>query len=253
MTSVKTGKRYIRLLPSVLVIGTGLLFLKGSGLVHEAYAQDAATQETSAAAPSPATPDYAGNDTEVASAAEVDVLTSLSKRRAELDTRESQLKMQANILAATEQRVDAKIAELKQLQGKLTTLVGQRDDAQKAQIAALVKTYGPDGMAPAKAAAIFNDLPDDVLIPVAQAMKPGDLGAILSKMNPDNAQKLTVKLANRLTLPDISALSAPAPVTPEAAGTPPIPAAAAPAQTSAAGPIPVSQAAAAAKPKTPGG
>jgi flagellar motility protein MotE (MotC chaperone) len=252
MTSLTAGKRYIRLLPSVLVIGTGLLFLKGTGLVHEAYAQDA-TQQT-ATAPTAPTPDYAGNDTEVASAAEVDVLTSLSKRRAELDARESQIKMQANILAATEQRVDAKIAELKQLQGKLTTLVGQRDDAQKAQITALVKTYGPDGMAPAKAAAIFNDLPDEVLIPVAQAMKPGDLGAILSKMNPENAQKLTVKLANRLTLPDISALNTPVPaVTPQAAGTPPI--AAAPAQAAAAAPVPVpvSQATPAAKPKSPGG
>jgi hypothetical protein len=48
-----TTRRYLRLLPSVLVVGTGLLFLKGTGLVHEAYAQ-AATQEAAAqSAPAP--------------------------------------------------------------------------------------------------------------------------------------------------------------------------------------------------------
>ena len=249
MKTVKTGKRYIRLLPSVLVIGTGLLFLKGSGLVHEAYAQDAVTQDT-AAAPAPPTPDYAGDDTEVASAAEVDVLTSLSKRRDELDARESRIKMQANILAATEQRIDAKIAQLKQLQAKLTVLVGQRDDAQKAQITALVKTYSNMGK---KAGPIFAGLPDDVAVPVAEAMKPDDLAVVMSAMSAEAAQKLTVKLANRLTLPDISALNAPVPaVTPEAAGTRPI--TAPPAQAAAAPvPVPVSQATPVAKSKAPGG
>jgi flagellar motility protein MotE (MotC chaperone) len=56
-------------------------------------------------------------------------------------------------------------------------------------------------MKPARAAAIFNNLPDEVLIPVAQGMKPGDLGAILAAMNSEAAQRLTVKLANRLALP----------------------------------------------------
>ena len=42
-------------------------------------------------------------------------------------------------------------------------------------------------------------------------MKPADLGAILSKMNPDTAQKLTLKLANKLALPDTMAALAPAP------------------------------------------
>jgi flagellar motility protein MotE (MotC chaperone) len=234
-------RRYLRLLPSVLVVGTGLLFLKGSGLVHEAYAQAAATQD--AAAPATSTPiDYAAADDNVATAAQVDVLTSLSKRDKQLDARAKALQMQANILAATEQRVDSKIAELKKLQSQITALVGTRDAAQKAQIAALVKTYGPDSMKPASAAAIFATLPDDVLIPVAQAMKPGDLGAILAKMNPQEAQKLTVKLVNRLTLPDLSALATPAPAMPApAAGTATPQPGVAPAAKTAAAPLPKAQ------------
>ncbi len=195
-------------------------------------------------APTPANKDYAGDDAQIASAAEVDVLTSLTKRRGELDSRQADIQMQANMLAATEARVDAKIAQLKQLQGQINGLVAQRDDAQKAQIDSLVKTYGPDGMKPANAAAIFNSLPDEVLIPVAQGMKPGDLGAILSKMSPDAAQKLTLKLANKLTLPDTAwhlAPPRPGPPPGPTASAAPAPgsdaqAPAAPAQTASAAP-----------------
>ena len=41
------------------------------------------------------------------------MLTGLSRRRTELDAREAAIKLQADILAATEKRVDAKIAQLK--------------------------------------------------------------------------------------------------------------------------------------------
>jgi flagellar motility protein MotE (MotC chaperone) len=208
--------RFVRLLPVTVLLGTALLVTKGSGLVHEAYAQ--ASEKIAnlnsagfAADPVPANADYAGGeDDQIASANEVDVISAMAKRRKELDGRETALNTQANMIAAAEQRVDAKITQLKTLQTQIATLLTQRDDAQKAQVAALIKTYGPDGMKAAKAAAIFNNLPDDVLIPVAQGLKPGDLGAILAQMNPDAAQKLTVKLANKLALPQ--AVEAPTPV-----------------------------------------
>ena len=90
----------------------------------------------------PANKDFAGgDDNQIASAAEVDVVTSLAKRRHELDTRESQLNMRANIIAAAEARVDAKIAQLKQLQSQINGLLVQRDQSQKDQVASLVKAY----------------------------------------------------------------------------------------------------------------
>jgi len=172
--------------------------LKTTDLVHEAQAQ--AGQSALTDDPVPANKDYAGGDEDqVASASQVDVVNSLARRRRELDMRESQLNMQANILAATEARVDAKIAQLKSLQSQISNLLGQRDQSQKDQITVLVKTYS--GMKPAAAAAVFSDLPDEVLIPVAQGLKPDALGEILSKMNPEAAQKLTVKLASKFTLP----------------------------------------------------
>lgn len=218
MTPVlKKNPRFIRLLPSVMVLGVVVWGLKAGDLVHEAYAQASGQAAAISGDPVPANKDYAGGEgDQVASASEVDVVNSLSKRRRELDKRESQLNTQANMITAAEQRVDAKIAQLKQLQAQITQLLGQRDEVQKAQVAALVKTYST--MKPKDAARIFNDLPDDVLVPVARDMKSDQLALVLASMNADNAKALTIKLANRLVLPQ---------------ATPPAPAAA-PAATPAA-------------------
>jgi len=246
MTSsmLKRGPRYVRLLPAVVVVGACLLVLKTSGLVHDAYAQAGQATASLTKDPVPSNPDYAGGaDDQIASASEVDVVNALGKRRKELDARGSALTTQAAIIQAAEKRVDAKIAQLQQLQSKITALLQQRDDAQKAQIAALVKTYG--AMKAKDAARIFNTLPDDVLMPVAQEMKSDVLAPVMAAMNPESAQKLTVKLANRLTLPQTTDVPAPAPAPQEAAAAAPAPAAANQAATA-----PPAQPETAEKPKT---
>lgn len=251
MSASLTGfkRRYFRLLPSVVVVGAGLLVLKSTDLVRDAYAE--AGQQVAALAmadPKPANADYAGGaDDEIASASEVDVLNSLSKRRRELDARDGELNTRANMLAAAERRVDAKITQLKSLQGQITALLTQRDEAQKAQVAALVKTYST--MKPKDAARIFNNLPDEVLVPVAQQMKSDTLAMILANMAADNAKTLTVKLANKLALPEtadaLSPIVQPVPgqpvpgpqaqATPASAAAAAAPAAATPAAAPAAG------------------
>jgi hypothetical protein len=128
--------------------------------------------------------------------------------------------------------VDTKISQLKQLQALINALLVQRDQAQKDQIASLVKTYS--AMKAKDAARIFNTLPDEVLVPVAQDMKSDVLSQVLANMNSDNAKALTVKLANRLTLPQtmdaIAPQTAPQPAAPgPVAALTPAPAAAAPA------------------------
>jgi flagellar motility protein MotE (MotC chaperone) len=226
--AMKKSPRFIRLLPSVMVLGVLVWGLKASDLVHEAYGQASSQAAAISGDPVPANKDYAGGEgDQVASASEVDVMNSFSKRRRELDKREGQLTTQANMIAAAEQRVDAKIAQLKQLQAQITQLLGQRDDAQKAQVTALVKTYSI--MKPKDAARIFNNLPDEVLVPVARDMKSDQLALVLASMNPDNAKALTIKLANRLVLPQATdaapAATLPAPSA-TAAGPAPMPAAA---------------------------
>ncbi|MEJ1968029.1 MAG: hypothetical protein WDN03_05205 [Rhizomicrobium sp.] len=223
---MKSPFQHFRLLPVVVVVGLGLLAIKGVDIARAAQgavAADPDQPDNSGLAPTDTggapRPDYASNDDPSASASEVDVLSSLTRRRAELDARERGLNMRENLLSASEGRVDQKIAALKALQTQMQSLLAQRDTAQAAQIAALIKAYGPDGMKASQAASIFNTMPDDVLIPIAKGMKPGDLGTILAKMNPDAAQKLTVKLASLLKLPE-AATTAACPVPPQAPPTP---------------------------------
>ncbi len=222
--TARKGRRSLRLLPSVVVVGAGLLVLNASGLVHDAFAQgkDAVAANAIAPAPKPGNKDYADDRDEAASAAEVDVLTSLSKRRKELDARQAQIEAQANILAATEARVDAKIAQLKNLQSQIAALVAERDAAQQKQMADLIKTYS--AMKPKDAARIFDSLDEAVLLPVAAGMKSDVLAPVLAAMTAEQAQKLTVRLANKLTLPATNAApapvaAAPSPATPATAGT----------------------------------
>ena len=189
--------KHIRLIPLVIVLAAGLLVLKGWGIALEARAQTASAPHP---APTPSAtrsePDPAADPTETASASSVDLLTSLGKRRAALDSRERDLTMRSNLIDAAAKQVDQRIAELKSLQASIQTLLGQRDVAEQKQLDGLVKSYS--SMKPADAARIFNSLADEVLVPVSAGMKPDVLGAILAKMNPEDAQKLTVKLANRL-------------------------------------------------------
>jgi flagellar motility protein MotE (MotC chaperone) len=239
MTSFKPKRgRFARLLPSVVALGAVVLVLKTTDLVHEAYAQVSGQMAALTTDPVPANKDFAGGeDDQVASASEVDVVNSLGKRRRELDARDAQLNTQANMIAAAEMRVDAKITQLKQLQTQINALLVQRDDAQKAQIASLVKTYST--MKAKDAARIFNSLPDEVLVPVAHDMKSDILALVMASMNSENAKTLTVKLANKLTLPQTTDAMVPAPVAaPAAPAAAPAPAPQAMAAPVAKAPVP---------------
>ena len=253
--------RYLRLLPAVVVLGTGLLVLKGVDIARAAQAAaavDPDQPDNSGLAPTDTGaktgPDYANDDGTLASPAQADVMSSLTRRRAELDARERALAMRENVLNAGEGRVDQKIAALKDLQTQIQGLLSQRDAKQDAQIASLVKTYST--MKAKDAARIFEQLGDDVLIPVAKGMKSDVLAPILAAMNPDSAQKLTVKLAALLKLPDAApAAICPTPgpsadAAPPASGTT-ASATPAPLQTAALTPPPASAAPALPTPPAP--
>jgi flagellar motility protein MotE (MotC chaperone) len=152
------------------------------------------------------------------SSAEMDVLTSLADRRDALEQRQRELDLRANIIQATEKRVDGKIAELKALQAKIESLVGQRDAKELEQLDGLVKVYA--AMKPKDAARIFASLDDNVRLGVAGRMKPDVIAGIMAALPAEVAQKLSVQLANRYKLPaDVaSQAAAPAQAGPAAPG-----------------------------------
>jgi len=209
---------HIRLLP-VLMGACGLLLtMKAVGISEYAYAEATSAAAAPASAEAPKPKHDIVEDKESSSSSEVDLLTNLSKRRTELDARETELTMRENLIAAAEKRVDEKIATLKQLQDQIQKLVAQRDAEQEKQVASLVKTYS--AMKPADAARIFDGLSDDILVPVASLMKSDVLAPVLAKMNSEAAQKLTIKLANRLALPDTKPVTVAANETPAAQPAP---------------------------------
>ena len=233
---MKQIAKYLRLLPAVIAVAAVLLGVKVAGLVRDARAGDTSQAATTVAAALPQTASAPADASDAeASSSEVDVLTSLSHRRVELDAREKQLRMEQELIAAAEKRVDDKIASLKGLQSQIQALLVQRDSAQKKHVDSLVKTYA--SMKPRDAARIFDSLSDEVLVAVAAQMKPDVLGAILGQMQPEAARSLTVKLANRLKPAD------PAPVQ-VASVVPPAPATVPPASgSSTTTPAPATQAA----------
>jgi flagellar motility protein MotE (MotC chaperone) len=199
--NAKSMLKHVRLLPAIMALGGTLFVIKAAGLVHDAQAQAASMNPTTVAAqPASTAQTIADGDDSESSSSEVDVLTSLSKRRAELDMRERELRTQQDLIVAAEKRVDDKIASLKTLQSQIQGLLAERDTVQQKQVDSLVKTYS--AMKPRDAARIFNSLDETVLIAVASQIKPDVLAPILAQMQSEPAQKLTLKLADRLKLPD---------------------------------------------------
>ncbi|MCE9521819.1 MAG: hypothetical protein K8S25_05235 [Alphaproteobacteria bacterium] len=144
---------------------------------------------------------------------EAEVLQNLGARRAALDARERDLALREQLMGATEKRVSEHLGELRSLEGKLNTMLTQRDAAEETQLGSLVKTY--ENMKAPDAAKIFNKLDRKVTLDVAQRMKPAKIGAILAAMDPARAQDLTVMLATRMSLPKpppvVAAACAPVP------------------------------------------
>ena len=124
---------------------------------------------------------------------EIQVLEQLGSRRTQLDTRERELAMREQLLVAAEQRLEKKVAELKEIEARIQSLLIQKEEEDEEKLASLVKVY--ENMKAKDAARIFDRLEMDVLVPVAQRMKEQKIAAVLAKMDADAAKQLTVELA----------------------------------------------------------
>lgn len=133
------------------------------------------------------------------SASELDVLQSLSKRRAELDAREKKIAEREALTAAAGQEIDKKIAELNQLKGDIQKLLGQQQTMEEDRIKSLVTIY--ENMKPKEAATIFNTLDMDVLLNVIGRMNERKSSPILAAMDPEKARIVTIRLAEQRKLP----------------------------------------------------
>lgn len=221
----------LRLLPMVLFAGGLLLTVRVGDLWHEL----SVTAGRSTAAETPAVPDdtaqlgedradqvrpnqpaaAAGEPADQApddSAAvnnrfdpfsytdeEIEVLQALTQRREELEARDRELQQRAALLAATEQRMDRKLEELKVLQATIEGLVSQHDAEEEKKFKSLVKIY--ENMKPRDAAKIFEQLDMEVLLEVVGRMSERKVAPILAEMDPGKAKEVTFELAQEQLLP----------------------------------------------------
>lgn len=132
-------------------------------------------------------------------AAEIEVLENLTRRREELERRAQALQMREKLMAATEKSVDAKIRKLKKLETRISAMVKQKDTESEGQLKSLVKVY--ESMKPKDAARIFEQLDMDILLDVTARMREAKMAPVLAAMKSEKAKALTVQLATRRRLP----------------------------------------------------
>lgn len=200
----------VRLLPAAMATVAVVLGLKTvamaegvaegvSAATTAEHAEDAAPAQGADAAaaqqcPAPTLAELAG-----LSAVEVQVLQALSARRAALDERGEAMETQDALMLAAEQRLNERLAELRQLETTVQDLLGQLDEAQEQRLTELVGVY--TRMRAKDAASVFDGLDDEVLVQVASRMRQANLAEVMGRMDPARARQLTEMLADRARPP----------------------------------------------------
>lgn len=126
---------------------------------------------------------------------EIEILQKLAERRKLLEERERQLQMREDLLQASEGRITKRIDELKGLEEQIGGAAKAKEEAKSQELVDLVKMY--EAMKAKDAARVFDKLDIALLADIARQMNPKKLGDVVAKMLPDQAEKLTVELANR--------------------------------------------------------
>jgi flagellar motility protein MotE (MotC chaperone) len=194
-----------RLLPLIAVAIGGVVVVRAVGIAPglfegaQAWAEEA-VPAAAAAAVKPAaavcalTPEQLAQQAGI-SPAELRILQSLQSRRTQLDARDTDLASMLPLMATAEQKLDARVQALEAVKAEVQQLLGQVSEQEKAENDRLVAVY--TAMRPKEAARVFATLSDDVRLPVAAAMRPRSLAAVMAQMEPAAARELTEKLARR--------------------------------------------------------
>lgn len=202
-------------MPAVIIFAAiGFLFKTGNvfndinSLVQSAAAQETATPDPEATTTPTTDPEAIAEtqpkpniDPALMSRSELELLQDLARRRQELDARDTQIDLRERLLAATERRIDSKIATLQKLETDIKNLVQTQEERENAQMDSIVRVY--ERMKPKDAARIFERLDMKIQLDVATRMKETKMAPILAAMAPDAATKLTSQLAAKVVMPKI--------------------------------------------------
>ena len=209
----------VRLLPTLLIAVTGLLFIKVTHLVFSsemlfvstlpAQAQEAQPAQTEMQPQAPQTEQPSEQaiskeeptglvegmkvDPSKSSRSELAILERLSERREQLEERAKSIEMREALLSAAEKRLEKRVSELKSLEESIKLATRKRKQEQEEDLGKLVAMY--QSMKPKQAAKIFEVLETDVLLDVVKIMNPRKVAAIMGQMRADAAGSLSLAIA----------------------------------------------------------
>jgi flagellar motility protein MotE (MotC chaperone) len=206
----------VRILPIAIALAVAVLGLKigdawrhsGSALAQQPQAQPAQAPAAPAAqapaeappaapvgaAPS-ASPARALDDITNLTASEIEVLQQLVVRRAEIERRGAELSRREAVLKAAEERIQAKIEEMKKLQAGVEQAIRRYDEQEEQRRKSLVKIY--ETMKPQEAAKIFEQMDLTTLVEMVERMSERKVAPVLAAMNPVRAKQVTTELSKR--------------------------------------------------------
>ena len=126
---------------------------------------------------------------------EIEILQKLAARRKQIEEMERQLQMREDLLQASEGRIAKRVDELKGLEEQIGGAQKAQEQRKAQELGDLVKMY--EGMKAKDAARVFDKLDIGLLAEIGRQMNPKKLGDVVAKMSPEQAERLTVELANR--------------------------------------------------------
>jgi flagellar motility protein MotE (MotC chaperone) len=121
----------------------------------------------------------------------------LKHKEEQLNAKESFLKSKEEALRPLKDEVEAKLAELSELQTRLTALAKELAEKEKSmkdeKMAHLVALYG--AMDPTKAAAIMDKLKTETVVLILRHMKGKSAGEIVGMMDPEKGALISEELS----------------------------------------------------------
>lgn len=199
--------RSIRILPCAMATLAIVGVLKiGFGTIGLAGASAQSSRPPIETPPQPAVPDFDAARREASPPSlslgenERRILERLALRRRELEEREAALDAREAVVAASEQRLADRLSAFAAERADLEARRAEIDAADAEEIEALASAY--ERMRARDAAAIFNELDEDILLRVVAGMRTQALAGVLAEMAPDKARRLTTLLADERPRPD---------------------------------------------------
>lgn len=186
--SLPTGSGFggaIGLLVVCALLKFGMAVLEVSGIVTATPARASIAQDT--AAMRSIRPQF--------SREEVQILTKLDSRRAELEERSKKLDERAEDLSKRDREFAAKLTQLRELTERLKTDRVKNDRKRSAQLDQLANVYG--SMNPKESAELIEQLDVTIALQLIERMPEKRIGQILALMSPERALAITRMLSGK--------------------------------------------------------